>query len=253
MQIDTENKEELIEFAGRCYAETQSALFYKASVSAYNNTPQEEREAESIDRIYLLLKETSVLEYRNWISDTFSVPFDVPNSKHESAGDAILTFLTAACLLVKQILDGLCDTDLVDMACLDTLREYIGGTGNTLARNFKAINELTLENGGNTPYNLPLSCFQMASKDYAKRPDWIVSDEFERLFVQIWQHKVSLRRCQECNSVFIVARADQKYCSHRCSNRVSQRKRDQRKRDLPIDWVAAEEAVLQKRADKKNL
>jgi hypothetical protein len=49
---------------------------------------------------------------------------------------------------------------------------------------------------------------------------------------EIWRQEKHLYCCQECNSIFITYRnKPQQYCSHRCGNRVSQRKR-QRKSNM---------------------
>ena len=51
--------------------------------------------------------------------------------------------------------------------------------------------------------------------------------------------QAALTRCKECESVFVTRRAGQQFCSHRCADRVSARRRRQRKSESDSNRLIA--------------
>ena len=131
------------------------------------------------------------------------------------------------CALAQSMCQDIVKENRIDKEDFLALRELDQNWRPTL----HAVDEKTGEwaDFGDGDY-LPASRIKIAEYDLASEISWKI---FAELKMTLIQQRDRLKICEECQNVFVrdYNRSDQKYCSHRCGDRVSARKRLQRKRE----------------------
>jgi len=148
--------------------------------------------------------------------DTLTALENAEGIEGNMAAARVLSEFAEACELVRGVLDNLHDHGAITP-------EQRQGISEAMKKVYPA-----LLNRGPARDLIPLECLEFVDTDLsASRLGRDMADALRSLMEGLKDGKQRLERCPECRSVFLRTRADQQFCSHRCADRVSTRRRRQ--------------------------
>ena len=141
-----------------------------------------------------------------------------------------LHLLQKECLNIQEILSPLCDRKAINYKALRELRS--NAIVASSRPEYLVLRKESINWEENLPEEVPLHSFAKLPTYEDDAAGQFLAAATEQLLLDMFDGKATLTRCVECGYPFVLIRKSQQYCSHRCANRVSQRKRD-KKNSLP--------------------
>lgn len=231
IQVDTSNEDELKRFWVRC-ATISELTNIKSNMSSLMSSLDVDPEMIDDDgyafhegEVYVpLLRFEEINLIQDVIQQRADAVFSETDKNFEHIGAEAIERFRHTCQIVQNLVWPLCDRQAVSTEMLGYLRK-ISDADRRIVFDYTKVPYDDQWYGGSEmpPVELPLSAFVPGSAQGTYLPERFVVQEMEEALLNLWRKKASLRRCEECQYPFLAMRSDHRLCSHRCTNRVSQR------------------------------
>lgn len=252
-QVDVSNHDELKKFWLRVMAHATDAsardFIERIGLEEYRISAQRIKEsaAERFDQL-------SVLVQGEGRGGRAFVPLSnegaLPAVLGETSADYDLRRLAALCTDIREVLEGLSrphpvlKTGIVQRIRARTLSmgpprimylcanpELNEKVGTLIDESISRKEKRPLVSLQDMPEEVPLEWLSPYNTIVPIIPDIELGAELESRLIDIWWRRAAVSICPECENPFVSYRKDQRWCSHRCTNRFSQRKRYREARD----------------------
>lgn len=225
-QVDTGNDAELREFWARLSAQNERGAYAnmrvrKADYLVDGPIPTQEHEIE------VFLDELDMVVFANYDSGEMFLPLPTDNiepfftvlarKRAQSMSNLYMNKFRQFCDAIQAILLALVDRGTIPVAAKRRIDTYLQKS---------SVRICLLDNADDKDVEVPIEAFvARPGLDDPLDVTPLLAAETENFLYEVWREAAILQRCAECTYPFILLRKGQKYCSHRCADRVGARRR----------------------------
>ncbi len=154
-------------------------------------------------------------------------------------------WLAAVCQLTRNVMTTLYErggiTKWENMSLDFHMRQFPSGF---LTPDPDELTEKWRDEKGTLHYIIPLSMIKESSSAHTEDlPRQIIMLQLRALIREMKTGEARLGKCEHCQSIHIIKRADQRYCSNRCSSRARMRRHRDSKKVTPYSPKKEEKPV----------